>query len=72
MRTTSMPGNQGKRKGPLVGREMTPEEWDALGLPNHELIISPVSGKPSGTQPQPATKTSKTRPKPPKPRSKNP
>jgi hypothetical protein len=38
----------GKRKGPLVGSWGTPEEWDALGLPRSEVVISPAPKKRTG------------------------
>jgi hypothetical protein len=64
-----MPGE--KRKVPLEPRDIEPEEWDALGLLQSEVVISKAFEKPSGTQPAPAITPSKPRPKPPKPSSKN-
>jgi hypothetical protein len=64
-----MPGE--KRKVPLEAHLAEPEEWDALGLPRSEVVISPASAKPSWTPPNSATKTSPTGPKPPKPGFKN-
>jgi hypothetical protein len=69
MRRKSKPGE--RRKVPLKVEMLEPEEWEALGLDRHELVISPASAEPSGTQPKSGTKTSRPGQKPPNPNSTN-
>jgi hypothetical protein len=64
-----VPGD--KRSVPLEPRKVSPEEWEALGLPRSVLVVSPQSGKPSETQPPSGTGPTATGPKPPAPSSED-
>jgi hypothetical protein len=55
----------GKRKGPLEIKKLSPEEWEALGLPRSVLVVSSTSAKQYGQRPRSETQNSPSGQKPP-------
>jgi hypothetical protein len=62
----------GKRKGPLEIRRVSPEEWEALGLPRSVLVVSPMSASQYGKRPGTGTPPSPSGAPIPAPNSKIP